>query len=191
MCHILCFLTGAGLATYLARRRRDPLYEDGEDVYYGDRMRERERNATGNPGNPGTGTGDIRGIEHVGRKQQQQQQERDLRQDSRARGTGTGERGGGAFRRSVRKLSKVTEPLVEFFENVGDALDGAARERQARRTTATTAAEAPQPQPQFQAMAEKSPLPEAGGGGRAGSYSSYSYSYVVRPLAVQPGCPTL
>ncbi|KDQ26479.1 hypothetical protein PLEOSDRAFT_1113086 [Pleurotus ostreatus PC15] len=157
MCHILCFLTGAGLATYLARRRRDPLYEDEEDVYYGDRMRERgrERNAAapGNPGNPGTGTGDIRGIEQVDRKQQQQQ-ERDLQQE--ARGTGTGERGG--FRRS---LSAVTKPLVEFFENVGDALDEAARERQARRTTATIAAEAPQPRP----VAEKSPLPEAGGPG--------------------------
>lgn len=91
MCHILCFLTGAGLATYLARRRHDPLYDDEEDVYYGDRMRERERNAaTGNPD-----AGNVRGIEQVDRKQQQEQ---DLQQEAR----GTGERG--RFHRSVRKL---------------------------------------------------------------------------------------
>ncbi|KAG9224181.1 hypothetical protein CCMSSC00406_0006849 [Pleurotus cornucopiae] len=145
MCHILCFLTGAGLATYLARRRHDPLYDDEEDVYYGDRMRERERNAaTGNPD-----AGNVRGIEQVDRKQQQEQ---DLQQEAR----GTGERG-----RFHRSLSKVTRPLVEFFQNVGDALDETAHERQARHTTAaTTTAQAPQPQPQ--PMAEKSPLPETG-----------------------------
>ncbi|KAL4266675.1 hypothetical protein AB1N83_002492 [Pleurotus pulmonarius] len=155
MCHILCFLTGAGLATYLARRRHDPLYDDDddEDVYYGDRMRERNAAAaaaaTTTTGSPYAAA--PRAFEQGDRKQQQ---------EARV----TGERG--RFRKS---LSKVTKPLVEFFQNVGDALDDAERERQARRTTATTTtaatttnttttAEAPQPQP----MAEKSPLPESG-----------------------------
>ncbi len=120
MCHILCFLTGAGLATYLARKRHDRLYDDDDDVYYGDRMRERSAAAAAAPsgnayhdGNADHDAAAPRAFEQGDRKQQQEAR-------------GTGERG--RFRKSVR--TRITFPPPPSFLSFVflDGMEGKGRE---------------------------------------------------------------